>query len=138
MITLHSQQGFSLVAAIFLMVVLAALGTFMVSISGTQHFTALYALQGAKAYQAARAGVEWGISSAINAGACPATTTLSPLGGGLAGFQATVTCSATPHTEKGSPFNVYVITATGETITPAFGTPGYALRRITATITDAP
>jgi MSHA biogenesis protein MshP len=138
MITPHSQRGFSLVAAMFLMVVLASLGAFMISLSGTQHFTALYALQGAKAYQAARAGVEWGISSAISAVACPAATTLNTFNGSLAGFQATVSCASSSHTENGATFNVYTISATGETISPTFGSPGYALRRISSTITDAP
>lgn len=132
------QYGFSLVSALFLMVVLAALGAYMVSLSGTQHFTTMHALQGAKAYHAARSGIEWGITSAVAAGSCPATTTLNTLGGGLSGFEVTVSCSSNSYTEKGNTFNVYTIQATGQTITPTFGNPGYASRRMTATITDAP
>lgn len=135
---MHRQKGFSLVTALFLMVVLAALGAYMVSISGTQHFTTLHAMQGAKAYHAARTGIEWGISRAVAAGACPATTTINTLGGGLSGFEVTVSCSSSSYTEKGNTFNIYTLQATGQTTSPAFGTPGYASRRITATITDAP
>lgn len=132
------QKGFSLVTALFLMVVLAALGAYMVSISGTQHFTTLYALQGAKAYHAARSGIEWGISSAVASGSCPAPTTLNALGGGLSGFEVTVSCTSASYSEKGNTFNVYSFQATGQTTSPAFGSPGYASRRITATVTDAP
>lgn len=134
----RAERGFSLVSALFLLVVLASLGAYMVSISGTQHFTALYAAQGAKAFHAARAGVDWGISSAISGGACPANTTINTFAGGLSGFQAAVTCTATSHTEKGITFNVYVIQATGQTTSPPYGTPGFASRTITATVTDAP
>ena len=130
------EGGFSLVSALFLLVVLAALGAYMVSISGTQHFTTLYALQGAKAYHAARSGTEWGIAKVITDGTCPADTTLN--GGNLGGFAVTVTCSSTAHQEGGSNYNVYSIASFAETVTPAYGSPGYAARRITVTVTDAP
>jgi len=137
MIARARQKGFSLITALFLLVVFTALGAYMLSISGTQHSTVVLGLQGARAYQAARSGIEWGITAATAAGGCPATATFS-LGGGLAGFDATVSCTSSSHTEKGVTFNVYVIQATGKTTTPAFGNPGYASRSITATITDAP
>jgi len=134
--------GFSLVSALFLLVVLGALGAYMVSISGTQHFTTLHALQGAKAYHAARSGTEWGIATALGIAACPATpATLSSglSGGDLDGFAVTVTLdSCTSHQEAGENYNVYEITAFAQTNTPGFGQPGYAARRITVTVTNAP
>lgn len=136
------QRGFSLVSALFLLVVLAALGVYMVSISGTQHFTTLHALQGAKAFHAARSGTEWGIAKVLGIAVCPATpSTLSSglNGGNLDGFAVTVTLdSCTNHQEAGANYNVYVITAFAETISPGFGQPGYAARRITVTVTNAP
>ncbi len=133
----HStQRGFSLVSALFLLVVLAALGAYMVSISGTQHYISLHALQGAKAYHAARSGTEWGIAEAITNGNCAAGTTLS--GGNLDGFRVTVDCTATGHQEAGANYNVYEITAFAETVSPAYGQAGYAARRITVTVTNAP
>ena len=54
------QRGFSLVAAIFLLVILSALGVFMLSISTMQQTTSTQDLLGSQAYQAAKAGIEWG------------------------------------------------------------------------------
>lgn len=130
------QAGFSLVSALFLLVVLGALGAYMVSISGTQQFTAVQALQGARAYHAARSGVEWGIASAVAASGCPAATTLS--GGDLNGFLVNVSCVSSSHQEGAVTYLVYEITAAAQTINPAFGQPGYAARSFTATVTDAP
>ena len=60
---IHAQrmQGFAIVTAIFILVVLAALGAFIVSISTNQQTSAALDIQGVRAYQAARAGVEWGV-----------------------------------------------------------------------------
>jgi len=57
--TKHSQQGYLLVTAIFLLVGLAALGAFMVKLSNTQHLTSAQDIQGSRAYWAARSGLEW-------------------------------------------------------------------------------
>ena len=56
----HDQHGFAVIAAIFLVVVLAALGGFMVTFSNTQQLTSAQDLQGSRAYWAARAGLGWG------------------------------------------------------------------------------
>lgn len=55
------QQGFAAIAAIFLVVILAALGAFMLTFSNTQQLASAQDLQGSRAYWAARAGLEWGI-----------------------------------------------------------------------------
>jgi len=55
------QAGFSIVMAIFILVVLGLLGGYMVKLSGVQHATSTFAIQGARTYQAARAGIEWGV-----------------------------------------------------------------------------
>ena len=57
--TFNRQSGFLLVTAIFLLVILAALGAFILTISGTQQTSSALDVQGARAYQAARAGIEW-------------------------------------------------------------------------------
>ncbi len=64
------QRGFALVAAIFLIVVLASLGVFIVRISGVQQHTVNIALLGARAFEAAVAGMEWGAFQALDSGAC--------------------------------------------------------------------
>jgi MSHA biogenesis protein MshP len=94
----HSQ-GVGLVTAIFLLVVLAGLGVAMVTIFTSQKASSALDLQGARAYQAARAGIEWGlfVQSAGNCNPDPAGTSFDlPGNSSLAGFSVTVWCRATP------------------------------------------
>jgi MSHA biogenesis protein MshP len=66
------QRGFAAVAAIFLVVLLAALGSFMISFSNTQHINSAQDAQGSRAYWAARAGLEWAIVAIpANPALCP-------------------------------------------------------------------
>lgn len=67
------QRGFGVIAAIVILVILAGLGAFVVSISTTQSITFAQDIQGARAYQAARAGLEWGISRWLNGASCSST-----------------------------------------------------------------
>ena len=59
------QGGFSLITAIFILVIFAALGAAMVTFSTVQHTTVAMDIQSARAYQAARAGIEWGAYEAL-------------------------------------------------------------------------
>jgi MSHA biogenesis protein MshP len=65
-----SQRGFSLVAAVFLLVVLAALGAYAVRLNTLQQQSVTAALRGSQALEAARAGAAWAAYRSINAGAC--------------------------------------------------------------------
>ena len=100
-----AQRGFSLVSAIFLLVVIAALGAFAVTLSTTQHQSAAMDVLGSRAYHAARAGIEWAafhvVSSPLNAptSAPCATASLGTMGGTLSPFSVSVTCSAASHPE---------------------------------------
>jgi len=53
------QQGFSLLTAIFLLVVLGGLGTMMVTFFVAQQQSSALDVMGSRAYQAARAGIQW-------------------------------------------------------------------------------
>ena len=53
------QRGFSIVAAIFILVALAVLGTYIVSVTSNRSVALALDLLGSRAYQAARAGIEW-------------------------------------------------------------------------------
>lgn len=64
------QRGFSIISAIFILVVLSALAGFIATIFTTQQAGAALDVQGAQAYQAARAGTEWGLAQALNSNAC--------------------------------------------------------------------
>lgn len=93
------MRGFSLVTAIFLLVVLAALAAVLVNISTFQQTESALDVQGVRAEQAARAGLEWGlqrqISAGLSAGApCVGATTFSlPAGTTLSSFGVSVQCS---------------------------------------------
>ncbi|MCA1856241.1 agglutinin biogenesis protein MshP [Massilia oculi] len=84
--------GIGLITAIFLLVVLAALGVVAVSVSTSQRATATMDEQGARAYQAARAGVEWGAFQVLRLSQCPTQSFALPEGSTLAGFTVTVQC----------------------------------------------
>lgn len=125
---LRPQSGFALVSAIFLLVILAALGAFMLTFSNTQHLTSAQDIQGSRAYWAAKAGVQWAVSRLQPpATACPAaSTTLT-----LDGFAVTVTCNANTYTEGAASKTIYWVqsTATGG---GSVGGIGYAERQINA------
>lgn len=126
------QRGFSIVTAVFLLVVLAAMGVFMVTFSNVQHVTSAQDLQGVRAYQAARAGIEWGAYKAVNS-SCVASTPLPPLGGALAGFTVTVMCTAYgPYTEGSTAVRIYDITSTSQQGT--LGSIAYVERQLRITI----
>lgn len=91
---MKQQKGFSIVMAIFILVILSLLGGYMVKLSGVQRTTALNAIQGARAYQAARSAMEWSIATTVTTdGDCSGTTDLSALTE-VNGFQITLSISA--------------------------------------------
>lgn len=111
----HKMRGFSLVSAIFLLVVLAALGVAMITISTVQHQSSALDVQGTRAYHAARAGMEWGVYQKLQvpaycAGAAVTDNIALPSGTSLAGFTVTVVC--TPDSGLGLNINGAVIQAT--------------------------
>jgi MSHA biogenesis protein MshP len=117
------QGGFSLVSAIFLLVVIAALGTFAVTLSTTQQQSAALDVLGSRAYQASRAGIEWGAYQVLPNSAVPGgfaancragatSQTVSPLPDMLAGFNVNVQCSATAHSDAAATVTVYQLTST--------------------------
>ena len=65
--TFNMQSGFSLVTAIFLLVILASLGAFIVTVSGLQQTSSALDVQGSRAYHAARSGIEWGTYQVVQA-----------------------------------------------------------------------
>lgn len=131
----NAQHGLSLIAAIFLLVVIGGLIAFLVTVSGLQHSSAALDVQGARAYQAARAGIEWGVYRALRDGVC-ATGTFSPVGD-FSGFTVKVDCVQTPYTEvDASAKNIYSITATACNQGACPGTPGpaYVERQLQAVV----
>jgi MSHA biogenesis protein MshP len=104
------QFGFSLVSAVFLLVVLAALGVFMLRFSNVQHMSSARDVEAAKVYRLALAGADYGAFQVLQGGGvCPVSVTL-PFPGGYA---TTVNCAAAgPYAEPGGAVSVYSVTAT--------------------------
>lgn len=125
----HAHLGFAAIAAIFLLVLLAALGAFMLTFSNTQQLTSAQDVQGTRAYWAARGGLEWGIASVIGASACPASPTTLTLGD----FTVQVTCTSQAYTEGGASLSIFRVGATA-TLGGAVGSIGYIERSVSATI----
>jgi MSHA biogenesis protein MshP len=88
------QRGIGIVTAIFLLVVLAALGVAMVSIFTAQQATSALDVMGARGYLAARAGAEWGVHRQRIGGACEPSVSF-PLApdSSLSAFTVTVACT---------------------------------------------
>ena len=103
-------QGFAILSAIFILVVLAALGAFILNISAGQQIGSALDVQGVRAYQAARAGIEWGLYRQLQAGSCAAPTNFVPPAATLSGFTVSVACVATPDASGGP--TVHTVTAT--------------------------
>lgn len=130
----RGNAGFALVAAVFLLVVLAAAALALVRMVAAEQQSVSLSLQQARAYHAARSGIEWGLRAALEAGACPAATTLALAEGGLRGFFVDVTCSRTEHAEAGRILPVYRLESVATYGIP--GSPDHVRRRIGATAVD--
>jgi MSHA biogenesis protein MshP len=126
---MRPERGFGLVAALFLIIVIAAAIAVMARLSITTNSSVSLGLQQARAYQAARAGIEWGIQQSLK-GSCDAGRTQV-----LDGFSVTVQCARTsvsvPEEENDTP-TFYRIVAAAQ-----YGTldsPDYAYRQLTAVV----
>lgn len=134
MMKYKTQQGFSLITAIFLLVVLAGLGALMMTFFTVQQQGSALDVLGSRAYQAAQAGVEWsafqitqsGVTGGAFATACQtgAASSAVPLPGALSEFSVNVQCSAASAVEGADNIWVYSISATASGVNGA--TPGSA------------
>ncbi len=129
------SRGFALVPALFLVVVLAALGAAAIRIGNGEQQTVTMAMQQVRALAAARAGIEWGAYQALKASRCAASTTLNLSEAALAGFTVVVTCSSAIDASGPVPKNAYVLVANSSSGT--YGQPGYVHRVVSSTFTDA-
>jgi MSHA biogenesis protein MshP len=127
----------SLIGAIFVLLVLAALAGWLVTVTGVQHATTLHGVLGTRAHFGARAGLEWAIHDIVNAAGAgldcaPGSTTFGLAGGALDGFQVEVACSAQTVTEGAGTFQLYQLESSA-----THGVPGsldHASRTLIATV----
>jgi MSHA biogenesis protein MshP len=131
------QSGFTLITAIFLLVVVALLMSYIVSLRTVQQVTLVYSVQGARAIQAARAGLEWGIYQATSVASC------QPLSGDFSGagdistFTINVTCDSTSgHIEGTQDTTIFNLTSTA-TI-GSYGSLDYVFRGLQTSVSAEP
>ena len=134
------QSGVSIITAIFLLVVLSTLGAMMVTFFSAQQQSSALDMMGSRAYQAAKAGVEWSAGYIAmqpqNQGCTGIPTPLfsaGQLAGTLGPFAVNVTCAPTATEEDGTQTFVYNITSTA-TGGGAAGDANYVERVINVTI----
>ena len=133
----RTQSGFALVTAIFIIVVLAALGAYMVTIGTAQRQTSTLSLLGAQAHFAAESGLQWATRKVLTTGACfssPTSFTLS--GGGAAGYSVDARCTATPVTEGPDSYSVFTLRVTASR--GSLDSSDFVRRSIRVTVTNAP
>ncbi len=93
----------------------------MVRLIGVQSSTTTFALQGARAYQAARSGLEWGAAQASAGSNCNDTMAIG-------NFSVSVTCNSQSYTEGPiGPYDVYRISATATFSN--YGSPDFVSRQ---------
>lgn len=95
------QHGVGLVTAIFLLVALAGLAVAGVTLFTSQQVTSSLDVLGARAYQAARAGIEWGVYQQLRNNQCKSQMLAMPAGTSLEGFSVNVTCTAVTQSGAG-------------------------------------
>ena len=157
----RNSRGFVLPSAIFLLVILAGLAAFLVNISMTQSMTSAQDIQGARAYQAARAGIEWGLYRVLDPANAtvvlpenppgvpnPAWPNMPPCAAGalvIDGFTVNVACASSPagaagpsgppvYQEGGTTRSVIVYQLTATATSGTFATSSYIERQVTATV----
>lgn len=101
------NTGVALFTAIFLIVVLAAIGIAVTLITTTQQVSSAQGLDATRAYYAARARLEQEIDIAVGGGGCSGNGNQS-----THGFTTTFSCSAVAVQEGGNAYNVLTMTVT--------------------------
>jgi MSHA biogenesis protein MshP len=143
----HRGAGFTTVSAIFLLVVLAALGAAMAGLTQRQQLGSTAELESARALQSARGGLEWAAWQVLQnpappaaAPACFAATNMT-----VAPYTVTVSCTRTPSSgtlaDGATQLVFYQLVATAcnapvAGACPATGTPGvtYVERQLSWTV----
>lgn len=99
------QRGFGAIAAIVILVILASLAAAIVSVGTSQHLTSAQDVMSAKAWQAARAGNEWGLYKALKVetwgtGTCDAASQVAQMDLRTdSGFNVSIYCDSWQYNE---------------------------------------
>ncbi|WP_052063565.1 hypothetical protein [Nitrincola sp. A-D6] len=106
-------RGVSLVAVLFILIVLGGLAAVMAQMGATQHVGYLLSQEGKQAYYAARSGLEWGRHQVITQNDCFNDAQTEE-----AGFQIHLSCQASLVFEGNESLNIYHLNASAAKSTP--------------------
>jgi MSHA biogenesis protein MshP len=106
MIIRNAQKGFSLIGALFLLIIIGALLLVLARTIAVEDRESILSVLSNQAYFAARSGMDWASVSALNGSCGNSSLTLE-------GFSVTTTCSATTGIDEGTgtTYNVYALTS---------------------------
>lgn len=114
------QRGVSIIAAIFLLLLMAGLAAAMANIMSSTHINLASDIGGSRAYQAARAGAEWGmyqLDPNAELSNLPSCATAAGTLSNIPGHTVSVTCESFPndtvwYTEGSKQVRIFRITST--------------------------
>jgi MSHA biogenesis protein MshP len=128
------QKGMSIVVALFVVVVVASLAAFAVTVGGSGQQADVTDMQASRALAAARTGLEGGAYQLRGAHLC-LSQTLSLSEGALRGFHVTVKCTQGPlHMEGTAKYHDYLIQSSASYGT--FGSTDFAFRQVSGRYFD--
>ncbi|MCB1723794.1 MAG: hypothetical protein KDJ39_08880 [Gammaproteobacteria bacterium] len=125
----HQAAGFTLISALFVLVVVSALGVYLSALSTTSHASTALAVRASQAMYAAQSGIEW-VVYRLGAGDTCATLPATPV---LDGFTITVdACNTQMVTEGTDSYPMHDVSVTAGI--GSFGDPTYVTRRLSAVV----
>ena len=126
---LRQVRGFTLISALFVLVVVSSLGVYLVNLSSGQHLSTALSVRSAQALFAAHSGMDWVIyrlSQGDNCAALPASLNIDA-------YTVDIdSCSVSTLNEGGASYSVFAITVTSQIGT--YGDSGFVSRQIDAVI----
>jgi MSHA biogenesis protein MshP len=124
------HSGFAAIAAIFLLVVLAGMGAFMVTFSNAQQLGSAQDFQSTRSYWAARAGLEWALGAlSVDATVCPSSPPATVDTGSV--FNLTISCNLQTYLEGTDTVKIFSIQSVASSGT--VGSVGFVERSLSAT-----
>jgi MSHA biogenesis protein MshP len=135
-----ADRGFSLITALFALVVFSGLAAAMVALFGVQTQSTNLALLESRVYAAAQAGADYGAYRAVNcaygtgASIAPHTDTLADTVFNSQGIGIRLQIEWLPYTEGSNGYHIYTVDA--DAVHGAYGSPDYVARRVRITGSD--
>jgi len=126
------QRGFSLIGALFLLIIVGALLLVLARTIAVEDRQSILSVLSNQAYFAARSGMDWAGAKVLAPGGTCEDNTLS-----VEGFSVSTTCSATENIDEGTgtTYNVYALTSTATKGSKSTGT--LVSRTLRGSVTDA-